>query len=154
MMGAAPSAQLLDTCAERLARTVGQGDAQHIANAIWALGKLQHYPSTSIMQAMLQADAMQVCCRLCSWYLGKTCIDTNACLQATEVQHHSQVLRGLDAMSFDPGQGTLHAAAAQMVASHRVTAVCPCVWLGAQTATFLICHADCRRSVPRTYKQL
>ena len=60
IMGAAPSRQLLYKCAERLASTVGHATAQDISNAIWALGELRAYPSSDAMQALLQADALQV----------------------------------------------------------------------------------------------
>ena len=57
---AAPSEQVLNDCAERLASTVGHATARSVRLPIWAFGRLQFCPSPDVMQALLQANALQV----------------------------------------------------------------------------------------------
>ena len=59
-MGAAPSEQLLVGCAEHLASITKHATAQNIANTIWAIGELGDCLSDDTLQALLQADALQV----------------------------------------------------------------------------------------------
>ena len=60
IMGATPSIESLEGCANHLAHNVGHAEAQGIANSIWALGELGYCPSRGVMQELLQADALRV----------------------------------------------------------------------------------------------
>ena len=115
-MAATPSPQLLNGCAERLASTAELSNSQNIANTIWALGELGHCPSTDTLWTLLQADALKVPTIALAQLTSSTL--THLCdFQASTTQCHSQILRGLTDMSFDPGQGYMHVAAQQLLAS-------------------------------------